>query len=98
VKIISGQWEGKTGPIFARTPSYYFDVTVLPGGEFDLPISGGWNSIIFVYDGVVKYQNKTVVDKDHCCVLEKSKEKEIVHKFYSEKGGKFVLIGGQPLG
>lgn len=74
VKIISGKWEGKTGPIFARTPSYYFDVHILPGGEFDLPISGEWNSIIFVYDGVVTYQNKTVVDKDHCCVLEKSQK------------------------
>jgi quercetin 2,3-dioxygenase len=34
VKIISGKWEGKTGPIYARTPSYYFDVHILPGGVF----------------------------------------------------------------
>lgn len=72
VKIIAGKWQGKTGPIYARTPSYYFDVQMLPGGKFDLPIPGDWNSIIFTYEGSVLYQNKTTVDKDHCCVLDKS--------------------------
>ena len=38
VKIISGKWKGKTGPIYARTPSYYFDIEILPGGRFELPI------------------------------------------------------------
>lgn len=61
VKIISGKWKGKEGPIFARTPSYYFDVKLLPGGTFDLPIPGDWNSIIFPYSGEILYQAKTVV-------------------------------------
>lgn len=98
VKIISGKWEGKTGPIYARTPSYYFDVHVLPGGVFELPISGEWNTIIFVYEGQVVYQDKELVDHMHCCLLNKTnKKEETKHRFYSEKGGKFVLIGGQPI-
>jgi len=28
VKIISGEWKGKKGPILARTPTYYFDVAL----------------------------------------------------------------------
>lgn len=96
VKIIAGKWQGKTGPIYARTPSYYFDVNVLPGGTFDLPIPGNWNSIVFVYEGSILYQNKTTVEKDHCCVLDKSNN-EIDHKFTSSSGAKFVLIGGLPL-
>lgn len=98
VKIISGKWEGKTGPIYARTPSYYFDVHVLPGGAFELPIPGEWNTIIFVYEGQVVYQDKELVDHMHCCLLGKSgKKEEARHRFSSEKGGRFVLIGGQPL-
>lgn len=98
VKIIAGKWKGKVGPIYARTPSYYFDVEILPGGQFDLPIPGLWNSIIFVYSGEVNYQGKTLVEKDSCCVLNKSKNNEDVnHSFASEKGAKFVLIGGFPL-
>jgi len=49
VKILSGKWQGKTGPVYARTPAYYFDVTINSGGKFDLPISGSWNSIIYPY-------------------------------------------------
>lgn len=35
VKIIAGKWKGKVGPIYTRTPAYYFDVEILPGGKFD---------------------------------------------------------------
>jgi redox-sensitive bicupin YhaK (pirin superfamily) len=98
VKIISGKWEGKTGPIYARTPSYYFDVHLLPGGIFELPIPGEWNSIIFVHEGAVHYQDKELVDHMYCCKLHKTGTKdEFVHRFTSEKGARFVLIGGQPL-
>ena len=57
VKVIAGKWKGHEGPIVCRTPSYYFDVHVHAGGKFDIPISGLWNSIIFPYEGEVKYQN-----------------------------------------
>jgi len=40
-----------------------------PGGDFNLPIPGDWNTIIFAYDGVIHYNDKLQVDKDHCCVL-----------------------------
>lgn len=99
VKIIAGKWNGKTGPIYARTPAYYFDVKLLPKGSFDLPIPGHWNSFIFVHQGDLVYNNGTKVDTFSCCVLEKSgKAEEVLHRFRSEKGARFVLIGGQPLG
>lgn len=45
------------------------------------------------------YQNKTKVEKDSCCVLDKGEKKQdINHQFVSEKGAKFMLIAGQPLG
>ena len=56
MKIISGKWEGKTGPIYARTPSYYFDVHVEEKGEFNLPIPGHWNTIVFAYEGSLSYE------------------------------------------
>lgn len=69
VKIISGKWKQKTGPIYARTPAYYFDMHILPGGEFILPIPGEWNTIVFVYQGSITYQQKQEVNLHHCCVL-----------------------------
>jgi redox-sensitive bicupin YhaK (pirin superfamily) len=71
----------------------------LPKGSFDLPIPGHWNSFIFVHQGDLVYNNGTKVDTFSCCVLEKSgKAEEVLHRFRSEKGARFVLIGGQPLG
>ena len=61
VKIISGKWQGKTGPVYARTPAYYFDVHLHPGGKFDLPIPSGWNTIVFPYEGELLYQEKEIV-------------------------------------
>lgn len=58
VKIIAGKWQGKTGPVYARTPAYYFDVSLHPGGQFDLPIPTGWNTIVFSYSGELIYQGK----------------------------------------
>lgn len=100
VKIICGTWEGHTGPIIYNTPSIYMDVEMEKNGEFNIPINGNWNSIIFVYDGQISYtaQNaKHNVQKDHCLVLEKSTNGDIIHKVNASQGAKFVLIGGQPL-
>ena len=70
----------------------------MPGGHFELPIPGNWNSIIYTYKGDAKYQNSKDVKEGYCCVLEQGEKKdEIKHSFTSEKGAKFVLIGGQPL-
>ena len=76
VKIISGLWEGKKGPILARTPSYYFDVQLLPGGVFKLPISGLWNTLIFVYKGEANYMGKHYVDTLSCCSLNRTGKEE----------------------
>ena len=84
VKIITGKWQGKTGPVFARTPSYFFDVNILSGGTFELPIPGDWNSLIFLHSGEVLYQEKTLAQINNICVLDKKNSNdEILHKFRS---------------
>ena len=56
MKVICGKFEGYTGPIVSKSPVYYFDIKILPGGKFKLPISGTWNSLIFLYEGDLYYQ------------------------------------------
>jgi redox-sensitive bicupin YhaK (pirin superfamily) len=72
VKIISGEWKGKKGPILARTPTYYFDISLKEDGDFDIPIPKKWNTLVFVYEGKLNYtvNGKTrEIDEFYCCVL-----------------------------
>ena len=41
--------------------------------------------------------DKHIVNEEFCCLLEKSKEEEFKHTFTSDKGAKFILVGGCPL-
>ena len=97
VKIICGEWENNKGPIKYETPSIYMDVTLPKENKFVLPIKGHWNSIIFVHEGKVVYhggKQEQVVNKDHCCVLEKNKEGDVLHTIIATENAKFILISG----
>ena len=99
VKIIAGNWQRYQGPIQTRTPTYFFDITIKPGGNICIPINSHWGSLIFVYEGSINYQDNNNVSKDNCCVLEQDKSvptKQTNHTFSAQKGGKFVLMAGEP--
>ena len=70
-------------------------------GTFELPLKANWSSLIFAFEGNVTYDGgKEVrnVDNGFVCVLENHGEGEILHKFASKTGGKFLFIGGEPIG
>jgi redox-sensitive bicupin YhaK (pirin superfamily) len=50
---------------------YYFDVELRENGHFSLDIPKTWNSIIFVFQGEVIYNDATRIPHEHVAVLDK---------------------------
>ena len=54
VKVIAGEYAGVKGPVEARTPILYWDVS-LSGDAFSERIPDGYNAVAYVYRGVCKF-------------------------------------------
>jgi hypothetical protein len=53
VKLISGSYEGTSGPALTEFPVSYFDVALGKNGQFQVPAAGGQNSFVYVHSGAV---------------------------------------------
>jgi redox-sensitive bicupin YhaK (pirin superfamily) len=53
VKLISGSYEGTSGPALTEFPVSYFDVTLDKNGQFLTPAVLGQNSFLYVHSGAV---------------------------------------------
>ena len=53
VKLISGSYEGTSGPALTEFPVSYFDVTLDKNGQFPVPPTHGQNSFLYVHSGAV---------------------------------------------
>ena len=51
VRVISGTYNGVTGPGSPHTGMVYFDVKLNKGTNVEFPIDDMWNSFIYVYEG-----------------------------------------------
>lgn len=48
-KVLSGEVLGVKGPIQAKTPIFFIDMTMQAGAEYEHVIPKGWNSMIVVH-------------------------------------------------
>lgn len=53
VKLISGSYEGTSGPALIEFPVSYFDVTLNKNGQFPAPAAHGKTSFLYVHSGAV---------------------------------------------
>jgi len=53
VKLISGSYEGTSGPALTEFPVSYFDITLEKNGQFPAPSVHGQNSFVYVHSGAV---------------------------------------------
>jgi redox-sensitive bicupin YhaK (pirin superfamily) len=53
VKLISGSYEGSSGPALTEFPVSYFDVAVEKNGQFQVPPAQGENSFLYVHSGAI---------------------------------------------
>jgi len=51
VKIISGEFNGVSGPGKPHTGMLYYDIHLTSSAEIEIDVDNGWNTFMYIYDG-----------------------------------------------
>ena len=93
VKIILGEYAGKTSPVITQTPMFYYHIKLKAGSLFTLPIADHHSAALYIMNGKVKVLN------------EEAKEGQLIN--FEENGNQLVFsaitdaeviaFGGEPI-
>jgi len=93
-KLIAGDWNGVIGAGPERDISPFFaDVTLAANGAVDVPVPGGHNGFIYVFEGDATVGTETV-RTGQLGVLSLG---DRLHIEAAGKGARFLVIAGKPL-
>jgi len=94
---VAGEVFGVKGPVTARTPAYFIDLTFQQGTEYEHIIPKDWNCMIICHSGQVSIQENQMIDAGSAAVFKPGAEDETI-KFNSIKNNtRVVMLAGQPL-
>jgi redox-sensitive bicupin YhaK (pirin superfamily) len=60
LKIVLGQYEGKTSPVVTQTPMYFYHINLKKDQLFTLPVNDSYTSAVYLIDGKLKVLNQEV--------------------------------------
>jgi redox-sensitive bicupin YhaK (pirin superfamily) len=95
VKVIAGTFDGAVGPVKdVVVKILYLDVAMGPNTEFRHDIPGQFNAFAYVVQGDADFGGSTA-GRQQLVVLGKGEEVQVRS---GEKGARFILAAGQPIG
>lgn len=97
VKILSGEFGGKTGPIKdPHTHVLYLDVRLDPGRTFAHTIAADMNACVYVFEGEATVED-TSLPQHTLAILGDGAMAEGVEITAGAAGARFILLAGRPL-
>jgi len=97
VKAIAGESLGGKGPIYARTPALFLDVSMEKNSKFEQLIPKGWNAFCFVHEGEIFIGSEKKKAEIYSCAVLNKDDNETLLIESGEQPAKFILIAGLPL-
>ncbi len=92
VKVISGTFQGTTGPGRPHTGMMYLDIHLDSKQDITIPIANDWNGFVYVYEGSISAN--IGVPKGHLAVLD-TKDDFLCSS--SVENTRLILVAGEPL-
>ena len=92
VKVISGTFQGTTGPGRPHTGMMYLDIHLDSKQDITVPIANDWNGFVYVYEGSISAN--IGVRKGHLAVLD-TKDDFLCSS--SVENTRLILVAGEPL-
>ena len=92
VKVISGTFQGTTGPGRPHTGMMYLDIHLDSKQDITVPIANDWNGFVCVYEGSISAN--IGVPKGHLAVLD-TKDDFLCSS--SVENTRLILVAGEPL-
>ncbi|HEY9908778.1 MAG TPA: pirin-like C-terminal cupin domain-containing protein, partial [Thermosynechococcaceae cyanobacterium] len=92
VKLIAGQFQGRTSPVKTFSPTLYLDIQLAPGSRFTLPAEYGEQAVYSVTAGLSL--DRAPLEQHRMAILTAGQAVEIS----SSSEGRCMVIGGEPMG
>ena len=96
VKLISGSYQGTSGPALTEFPVNYFDVTLDKNGQFPAPPVRGQNSFVYVHSGAVSVTLADQTQQVSCGELALLEQEARVSIAGTEDGSGFLFLSATP--
>jgi redox-sensitive bicupin YhaK (pirin superfamily) len=99
VRVIAGESLGARAVIETRTPIFYLDLALKPGGRVVQPVAPNFNAFAYVLEGPVLFGNRAVpVPRGNMVSFDRDgDEVRIEAPRESQSPARVLLIGGLPL-
>ena len=93
MRIIAGEYNGRTGPAHTFTPLSVWDVRLAKGGNSEFTMIEGWNTVLAVLSGKVLINNKSAEIAQ--TVLFNPQGTQV--KIQAEEDSVLLLLSGEPI-
>jgi len=93
VKIILGEYAGKTSPVITQTPMYYYHIKLKAGSLFTLPVADRNTAAIYVMNGKLKVLNEEA--KEGQLINFEDNGNQLVFSAITDAG--LIAFGGEPI-
>ena len=99
VRVVAGESLGVQAVIKTRTPIFYLDFTLKPGGKIVQSVDGEFNAFAYVIQGPVRFGSHTArVQRGHMVSFKKDGDEiGIEAPPENQSSARVLLIGGRPL-
>lgn len=97
VKVIAGQFQGKTGVVQSMWPVTYLDFKFSGGAETSTEVPSRHNSLVYVYKGALRVNGVSCAENS-TIVLENTEDAETVSLENSGGEAGAILLSGLPIG
>jgi quercetin 2,3-dioxygenase len=98
VRVLAGESHGAQAVIETRTPIFYLDFTLEPGGQVIQPVAGDFNAFAYVVDGPVLFGSNDVnVQRGNMIAFNKDGDEIRFQAPPNKTSARVLLIGGRPL-
>jgi redox-sensitive bicupin YhaK (pirin superfamily) len=97
VRVIAGESLGQRAVIETRTPIFYFDCSLEPGGVLEQPSPPDYNAFAFVYGGRGTFGANREAAREHEAVIFANDGDAVRLEASSDAPLQALLIGGVPL-
>lgn len=94
VRVIAGNFQGKSGPAMTFSPINLWDIRLQAGHKVNFQVPSGHTTAIFVLSGKVHLEDKKEIGEAEIALLEKNGDSFSLHAALDSK---ILFLGGEPL-
>ncbi|MBK7365874.1 MAG: pirin family protein [Nitrosomonas sp.] len=94
VRVISGNYQGHTGPARTFTPMNVWDLRLSQGKRTELSLPDGWNAALIILHGTVSVNNGSVAQEAQVVLFDRPGS---VIMLEAQKDAVVLLLSGEPI-